>query len=239
MKVKISSIVGVVVICLPLINQSLAQTTVTLPDCVSADSDVDGDGFGWENEQSCLVVGGQAQQAQIGQCIDSDGDGFGWNGVATCDPSSSALDDFITGALVGAWSCNNQVMRPSTDAPSAASVAGCRLDAQSGSTCSISWLDEVRNSSVGVGTLLGGQYWLDLDTDGTGTRSTLLRDPSVSEQVAVIPFEATDVDWNFRDSSLFFDNDEPITQVAFQNDDGTRYVILYNSDTSRDRCSRR
>jgi len=82
--------VAVLLTLLP-INQSFAQTTVTLPDCASADSDVDGDGFGWENSQSCLVVGGQAQQAHTGQCIDTDGDGFGWNGIETCDPSNTAV----------------------------------------------------------------------------------------------------------------------------------------------------
>jgi len=75
------------------INPSIAQSTITLLDCASVDSDSDGDGFGFENGESCIVVGGQAQQAQIGQCVDADGDGFGWNGIETCDPSSNTIAD--------------------------------------------------------------------------------------------------------------------------------------------------
>ena len=72
--------------CDPIDNPD--ETTVTLPGCVSDESDSDGDGFGFENNQSCTVV---AFQAQIGQCVDTDGDGFGWNGVETCDPLGPAF----------------------------------------------------------------------------------------------------------------------------------------------------
>ena len=83
-------LIPVAILCnVLLITTNFAQTTTSLPNCVSVDSDSDGDGFGFENNQSCIVVGGQAMQARIGQCIDTDGDGFGWNGVATCDPTSS------------------------------------------------------------------------------------------------------------------------------------------------------
>ncbi len=90
-KLNIALFVQVAIIssALPLSPIAAQTTTSMLPSCSSADSDSDGDGFGYENSQSCLVVGGQAQQAQVGQCIDSDGDGFGWNGVATCDPLMS------------------------------------------------------------------------------------------------------------------------------------------------------
>lgn len=85
-----------ILISLLPINPNFAQTMISLPDCASADSDADGDGFGWENSQSCLVVGGQAEQAQTGQCIDTDGDGFGWNGVVTCDPTDNATQTTVT-----------------------------------------------------------------------------------------------------------------------------------------------
>lgn len=78
-----------------LVTPNFAQTTTSLPDCQSVESDSDGDGFGFENDQSCIVVGGQAMQAQIGQCVDTDGDGFGWNGVATCDPTESGDETTI------------------------------------------------------------------------------------------------------------------------------------------------
>lgn len=37
----------------------------TLPICESASSDTDGDGYGWEREQSCIV-----DHAAEGQCED-------------------------------------------------------------------------------------------------------------------------------------------------------------------------
>ncbi len=52
-----------------------------LPSCVSASSDIDGDGFGWELNRSC-IVDDTSTGAPI--CEDTDGDGFGWDGFATC-----------------------------------------------------------------------------------------------------------------------------------------------------------
>ncbi len=55
-----------------------AQVTMT---CQSAASDPDGDGFGWENGQSCRVM-----SLTVCQLSDSDpdGDGFGWENNASC-----------------------------------------------------------------------------------------------------------------------------------------------------------
>jgi len=50
-------VVTVAIVFSPLsLNPSFAQS---LPSCASAVSDSDGDGFGFENGQSCLVVGSQ------------------------------------------------------------------------------------------------------------------------------------------------------------------------------------
>ena len=84
-------------------------TAQTLPNCISGNSDSDGDGYGWENGESCIVQQNrcedrgdfpwgwdpvtetscrldQAEQTvQAAQeCPDSDGDGWGWNGVESC-----------------------------------------------------------------------------------------------------------------------------------------------------------
>jgi len=58
-------------------------------------SDPDGDGWGWENNQSCRVTNSASQPSQPAtaistseatdrQCIDTDGDGYGWDGSQTC-----------------------------------------------------------------------------------------------------------------------------------------------------------
>jgi hypothetical protein len=56
-----------------LLQPGLAQD---FPTCVSSVSDSDGDGYGWENNQSCLVVASTA-----GDCEDRGGYPWGWNPV--------------------------------------------------------------------------------------------------------------------------------------------------------------
>ena len=66
----------------------------TSPICQN-NSDPDGDGWGWENNQSCRIsntfsppsqpnTSSSASGAAVQQCIDLDGDGYGWNGSTTC-----------------------------------------------------------------------------------------------------------------------------------------------------------
>jgi len=113
----------------------------THPICESAASDTDGDGYGWENGQSCIVTVSSTEgmcedrgdfpwgwnpvtltscllgvQTEPSACIDSDGDGFGWNGVATCIVGSSQCED--RGGYPWGWN-------PVT-------LSSCRLDEQTG-----------------------------------------------------------------------------------------------------------
>ena len=60
--------ITVAAICGLMFSTSHAQ------ECV----DADGDGWGWNGTESCLVS--SAPQA----CIDTDGDGYGWDGQASC-----------------------------------------------------------------------------------------------------------------------------------------------------------
>jgi len=60
--------------CVP--QQTSAQEIVT---CTSGNSDTDGDGWGWEDNASCLVSVGNDLT-----CVDTDGDGWGWDGVKSC-----------------------------------------------------------------------------------------------------------------------------------------------------------
>ncbi len=64
-----------------------------LPECQSALSDSDGDGFGWENSASCVVadtttppanIGGSALPTCLSAASDPDGDGFGWENSTSC-----------------------------------------------------------------------------------------------------------------------------------------------------------
>jgi len=54
-------------------------------DCQFASSDPDGDGWGWENNQSCRVTNNSVTSGIAPTtCIDTDGDGWGWDGSASC-----------------------------------------------------------------------------------------------------------------------------------------------------------
>jgi len=62
------------VILLASVGQAVAA-----PLCASAASDPDGDGWGWENSQSCKVAPACASAAS-----DPDGDGWGWENKQSC-----------------------------------------------------------------------------------------------------------------------------------------------------------
>jgi len=56
-------------------GHSMAQT---LPLCTTSSSDTDEDGYGWENNASCIVASGSSPSA-MSQCEDHGGYPWGWN----------------------------------------------------------------------------------------------------------------------------------------------------------------
>jgi len=118
---------------LPILFASVLWTSNAIAGpCLSADSDPDGDGYGFENGQSCTVTPGTTSSApQAGACIDNDGDGWGWNGVASCQVqvnsaqgASAQISPVSAGACIDndgdGWGWNG--------------VASCRVSASSVST---------------------------------------------------------------------------------------------------------
>lgn len=100
------------------VSGAQSSSNQSLPLCVSETSDSDGDGYGWENEQSCIVGMSVEEgfcedrgdfpwgwnestrsscilgvQTEPSACVDTDGDGWGWNGIATCIVDSSQCED--------------------------------------------------------------------------------------------------------------------------------------------------
>jgi len=65
--VKIFPTVAIIVFFNFAVNQAAAQS---LSNCISSDSDIDGDGYGWEDGQSCTVVTDQPGQSveQLNYC---------------------------------------------------------------------------------------------------------------------------------------------------------------------------
>ena len=82
------------------------------PQCVSADSDPDGDGFGWENDQTCIVnnsapvsndlPSNDSPSNGLPVCLsassDPDGDGFGWENEQSCIVSAGSGSDSGAGS---------------------------------------------------------------------------------------------------------------------------------------------
>ncbi|OED42328.1 hypothetical protein AB833_06655 [Chromatiales bacterium (ex Bugula neritina AB1)] len=54
--------------------------------CSNAGMDVDGDGFGWQNNASCVVAGSRADKHPncASSSSDPDGDGYGWENERSC-----------------------------------------------------------------------------------------------------------------------------------------------------------
>ncbi len=111
----------------------------SFPVCQSSTSDPDGDGYGWEQDKTCIVENapesGQCEdrggfpwgwnpvtltscllgvQTEPLVCEDTDGDGYGWNGIETCVVDSMECED--RGGYPWGWN--------------PASLTSCRLDEQ-------------------------------------------------------------------------------------------------------------
>lgn len=75
-----------------LISHLWFSATANAGPCLDPASDPDGDGWGYENGQSCTVESGPANNSGNRTCIDLDGDGWGWNGVESCQLQTSAAE---------------------------------------------------------------------------------------------------------------------------------------------------
>ena len=98
-------------------NMAIAQSQ--FPACVNgAASDSDGDGFGFENDATCLVATAQLPLCVNGAASDSDGDGFGFENNASCLVESSP------GASAGTSICSDITHENLTAALGAALATG-------------------------------------------------------------------------------------------------------------------
>jgi len=68
-------------------------SSYSLPSSAADCVDSDGDGWGWDGSNSCIVGSPSSSSDNSTQCVDSDGDGWGWDGSNSCivgSPSSSS-----------------------------------------------------------------------------------------------------------------------------------------------------
>ncbi len=96
-----------------------ASAVIARPVCQLPGSDPDGDGYGWENNQTCLV-GEQSTVSVVGglplcrsASSDSDGDGYGWEANNSCRVASST--SFTDAAAADSESGNPQCTSASVD----------------------------------------------------------------------------------------------------------------------------
>ncbi len=101
-----------------------------LPACSSASFDSDGDGFGWENNQSCKVTDSSTGNNGLATCVsassDPDGDGYGWENGQSCQVGI-LLEDEPTGDT-GTVSCANTSSDPDGDGYGWENNASCVID---------------------------------------------------------------------------------------------------------------
>ena len=106
-----------------------------LPACNSSDSDIDGDGYGWENNTSCLVVETTAASSSsafptcANPASDPDGDGFGWENNASCQVAATSTES--TPASSAMPDCALTASDPDGDGFGWENNASCRVTASS------------------------------------------------------------------------------------------------------------
>jgi len=98
LKMLSKTLLRMMFLCTVAINTAHAAN----PACISAESDPDGDGWGWENDRSCIASTNSVEPEQnlsIGNgsglpacqlsTSDPDGDGYGWENDSSCRVSGS------------------------------------------------------------------------------------------------------------------------------------------------------
>ena len=152
-----------------------------LPVCESASSDPDGDGYGWENNNSCIVAassptsGGGLPACQSADS-DSDGDGYGWENNASCRVAAN------TAATPAGPTPSTSTATPSAERPACVLAAsdpdGDGYGWENGATCLVTSVTGSGSSgSNGNGSSSSGQSSTaarpdclldDSDSDGDG-----------------------------------------------------------------------
>ncbi len=129
-----------------------------LPECAYTSSDPDGDGYGWENRDSCRVTENSVgPDNSVPMCIDNDGDGWGWDGQRICRVADTNCVD--TDPIGDGWGWDGQT--------------SCQIQAYSAPFSELEYLrSHVRTTieSAAVSTLIcpwqGDAQVLDLFSDG-------------------------------------------------------------------------
>ena len=121
--VNYSFVMTFIMICHLFMFPTVAQAM--LPQCESSSSDSNNDGYGWENNSSCVVPGTSAEvetnRPQHPTCsspaVDPDGDGWGWENDVSCVVSSIQQPDVEEPDVQRPDDEEPDVQRPDVDEP--------------------------------------------------------------------------------------------------------------------------
>lgn len=220
----------------------------SLPACSNDSYDPDGDGYGWENNATCVIASGPQPSA----CIDNDGDGWGWDGVESCrvDAPEPENQTGIASELVGAWQCYVGIMRPQDSSwlinnqnnqieGAPAWVGGCaqwesvRRYPLEFSQCDVDWNATFTAYSHTEGQLETHLLRLVLNDNLTGTvQRGVIRNYSTGLSRYLDPKNIT---WEVNGFELSIDN-IPVHRLAFERYNGTDYFSYYSNDENRITC---
>ena len=123
------SIVKYLAVIFSLLLLSTGSLAQNYPTCSSAASDPDGDGWGWENNQSCIVSSGGSggYPTCSSAASDPDGDGWGWENNQSCQVASG-------GSSGGYPTCSSAASDPDGDGWGWENNQSCQV-ASGGSSC--------------------------------------------------------------------------------------------------------
>ncbi len=161
------------------------------PVCSSPSFDADGDGFGWENNQTCLVTSASTSNNSASQSTgnrsgfpvcsssssDSDGDGFGFENNRSCvvtsasnaQQSSPPVSSATSSSNSGFPECRSRATDPDNDGFGFEDGRSCRVTANSSASSSTS-----QQSTPSVSAATNGGFpecrssATDSDNDGFG-----------------------------------------------------------------------
>jgi len=148
-----------------LASAATQNAYAVLPTCQSASSDSDGDGFGWENGNSCRVGAAPASTARptcSSPASDPDGDGWGFENGNSCVVSTSSGSGSSSGAGSSARpSCVSLASDPDGDGYGWENNDTCLVTASTGtddggSSTSNGITDDDGGSSTSNGVTGGG-----------------------------------------------------------------------------------
>ncbi len=222
-------------------NPSYAQSR---PVCFSATSDSDGDGYGWENEQTCIVA------AEQSQCEDRGGFPWGWN---PSSETSCRLDEQVTtnanpntieDLVVGTWVCNSMYLAspPFSSNPVAPPFEDEVITAM--------WSYYFRLISGQDAAQTLSQKLITLRTDGTASVSNAFVPDEQRFSSGSTPGQGTYVPaiertWTVSDSRLLITDGgaDPLLNsrqsgFSFEKINGVDFLHLYSSTTRRLTCIR-